>query len=249
MITVLTPCDINKTVIVPGGSYNDHLTRKGYSKDYAGNDLARAVAEPLDLRPSQLNGKVLQAHMSNQGYGYTTFVEYGGILKVRNAHQANLGVKVGKTVNPGDYLGTMDSTGNSTGDHTHWETWIKTGGAWLNVDPFNPANGIQIVNDPAQLVPLGEEAPEVPIPGRMPKLPEMEKVRTTAVVTKWVNVRGLPRANSADLGDMRPGEVWNVFKTYKDPSGNIWFAVVKDLTVGWVAAYFQGQTWVETVIE
>lgn len=263
MITVLAPCDFSKVVITD--DYAEHLARKGYNRDYAGTDLARAVPGSLELRPSQLNGKVLQAHFSSIGYGNTTFVEYGGILRVRNAHQKNLGVRVGQVVNPGDSLGTMDSTGNSTGDHTHWETWLKRGGVWQNVDPINPENEIMIVNDPALLQPLEGETPEAIPAEEMPELAVMAKVRTSSLISRWINVRSLPRASSSDLGDMRPGEVWEVFKTFKDTAGNVWFGVVgpstalgtgpstalrsaqDGLVVGWVAAYYQGQTWVEVV--
>ncbi len=245
MITVLAPCDLNKVVIVPGGSYADHIARKGYSRDYAGNDLARAVKEELTLRPSQWNGKVLQSMWSTIGYGNTTFVEYGGILRVRNAHQKNLGVKVGDIVNPSDYLGTMDSTGNSTGDHTHWEVWLKRDGAWHNVDPYDPRNGVKIVNNVADLQPLDGETPVVTPPAAPPVPENLAFVRTTKIVTTWINIRALPRVNSLDLGDMRPGEIWEFVKKYQDPAGNIWYAVIGGETIGWAAAYYQGQTWIE----
>lgn len=225
-------------------TWREHLARPGYKREYAGVDFA-GIEQPL--HGSQHNGHTLQAHFSSQGYGYTTFVEYAGILRIRNAHQKNLGVKVGDPVGLDTYLGTLDTTGNSTGNHTHFEVWIKRGGVWHNVDPFNPDNGILLTHNKSEIVPLdGEEAPPMP-EFEIPEIPELVKVTPTERVTKWINLRALPMLNSADLGDVRPGEVWEMFSSYTDVRGNVWFAVMKGNRIGWCAAYYSGEQWLREV--
>ena len=246
MITVLAPCDLNSVVITD--SWADHVARPGYYRDYAGTDYARSVSRALNLRGSQFNGKVTQAMWSNSGYGYTTFVDYNGILRIRNAHQKNLGVAVGQIVTPETYLGTMNSTGNSTGDHTHWEVWIKRNSKWTNIDPYNPSNGIQIVNTPEQLIPLDQGEIEMPLTTfTIPSIPSHQKVKTTSIVSKWVNIRELPKVNSLDWGDIKSGEQWDLVGVYEDAQKNIWFAICKDQRIGWAAAYYMGETWLQVV--
>lgn len=247
MITLLAPCDWNSIVITD--DWKEHIARPGYSRDYAGTDLARAVKNKLALRPSQLHGQVTQAMWSTAGYGYTTFVDYDGIVRIRNAHQENLGVKANQTVGPDDFLGWMDSTGNSTGDHTHWEVWLKRNNAWTNIDPLDPSNGIAIVNDPAQLVELDETdiTPKPATGFKLPEIPKLAQVTTTAMVRSWINLRTLPKTNSADIGDVKAGEVWEAVGWYTDGSGNVWYALKKDTRIGWAAAYYMGEIWLQPV--
>jgi hypothetical protein len=79
----------------------------------------------------------------------------------------------------------------------------------------------------------------------IPTFPIQVKVKTTPTVTAFLNVRSLPRANSYDLGNVYPGEVWQCVGASTDQLGNIWFALMKDKVIGWVAAYYNGQTWLE----
>jgi len=244
MITVQWPVDRNKVII--SSSWQDHLNRPGYNRAYAGTDLAGAE-QPL--RPSQFNGKILQAMWSTQGYGYTTFVEHGNLLRIRNAHQKNIAVSVGQIVNPQDFLGTLGTTGNSTGNHTHWEVWLKYDTGWRNIDPLDESMGIQIVNNTNELIPLGDDVPDsIPPPEfELPKIPELPNTKVTAKVTSWVNIRSLPKANSYDLGDIRPGDVCELCGYKVDSYGNIWFAIKKDDIVGWAAAYYNGQSWMQII--
>ena len=48
-----------------------------------------------------------------------------GELKLIYAHCKELKVKKGETVKQGDILGTVGSTGNSTGPHLHFEIRIN----------------------------------------------------------------------------------------------------------------------------
>ena len=90
MITVLWPCD--RAQVWLSSDWEDHVARPGYNRAYAGTDLA---GQEQPLRSSQCGGKVLQAMWSTQGYGFTVFVEYAGILRTRVAHLKNLEVEIG----------------------------------------------------------------------------------------------------------------------------------------------------------
>ena len=247
-ITVLWPTDRANVWI--SNTWLQHLARPGYNRVYAGTDLAGHG----QLRPSQYNGRLLQVMWSTQGYGYTDFAEYPAgnpILRIRNAHKVNNVIwQIGQIINPTDLLGEMDSTGNSTGSHDHFEVWLKRAGVWMNIDPLNAENGVQLVNDPGQLIPLdGTVVPPSPPVFTLPPIPTLARVKVTTRITSWINLRSLPTISpgSYDLGDVRPGEQWEVFGASTDKQGNIWLALKKDTKVGWAAGYFNGETWLELV--
>lgn len=66
------------------------------------------------------------------GYGNTVIVDHGGTLATLYAHQSRIAVKEGQTVNRGQTLGYVGSTGFSTGPHLHFE--VRVGGN--PVDPL-----------------------------------------------------------------------------------------------------------------
>ena len=55
------------------------------------------------------------------GYGKTIEITHGNGIMTRYAHLSSLGVAVGDTVDAGDRIGGMGSTGRSTGSHLHFE--------------------------------------------------------------------------------------------------------------------------------
>jgi murein DD-endopeptidase MepM/ murein hydrolase activator NlpD len=59
------------------------------------------------------------------GYGNLVVVEHGGGLSTAYAHQQRIYVSVGQQVGQGETLGEVDSTGNSTGPHLHFEVRIN----------------------------------------------------------------------------------------------------------------------------
>lgn len=228
--------------------WSEHMKRPGYNRAYAGTDLARSECP---LHGSQYGGKVLQSMMSTQGYGYTTFVEYSGeegaVLRIRNAHQKSLGVKVGDEVGPDTFLGTLDSTGASTGNHTHFEVWLKIGGQWLNIDPQDERYNVDLVYDVAKLVPLSGGIP-VPEPVYVPPVvPVLPKVKLTAAVASYLNLRADPFVGGRDIGNIYPGEVWEALASKQDNFTNIWLRVCKDTKIGWAAAYYNGEQFMEEV--
>ena len=67
---------------------------------------------------------------ANGGYGNVVYIDHGNGYQTRYAHQKYLNVKVGQTVKKGDILGYMGTTGNSTGNHVHFE--VRLNGNTLN---------------------------------------------------------------------------------------------------------------------
>lgn len=69
----------------------------------------------------------------NGSYGNVVYIDHGNGYQTRYAHQKYLNVKVGQTVKKGDVLGYMGTTGNSTGNHVHFEVRINGN----TVDPYD----------------------------------------------------------------------------------------------------------------
>ncbi|MBN2854365.1 M23 family metallopeptidase [Patescibacteria group bacterium] len=72
----------------------------------------------------------------NGGYGNTILINHGDGKKTRYGHLSVLYVKVGDSVEKGENIGAMGSTGRSTGPHLHFEVVI-------NGTRYNPLNYIK----------------------------------------------------------------------------------------------------------
>ncbi len=79
------------------------------------------------------NGKVVLIEKKMWGYGQSIVIDHGYGYKTRYAHLSKFEVKLGQTVNRGEVIGLVGSTGKSTGPHLHYEV-IKNG------DKLNPIN-------------------------------------------------------------------------------------------------------------
>ena len=66
-----------------------------------------------------------------QGYGNCIEIDHGNGLLTRYAHMSGYRATVGQIVSPGDIVGTIGSSGRSTGPHLHFEVRI-------NDRPVNP---------------------------------------------------------------------------------------------------------------
>jgi len=65
------------------------------------------------------------------GYGNCIEIDHGNGLVTRYAHMSAFRARLGQSVNPGDVIGAIGSTGRSTGPHLHFEVRI-------NDQPVNP---------------------------------------------------------------------------------------------------------------
>ena len=64
--------------------------------------------------------------------GNSTLIDHGWGLYTLYAHQDETLVDPGAAVSTGQVIGTVGSTGRSTGPHLHWELWLNG----INVDPM-----------------------------------------------------------------------------------------------------------------
>lgn len=94
-------------------------------------DIANRSAGPILAADS---GTVIGAGwLDNSGYGNRVMIDHGNGYVTLYAHLKSVQVSQGQTVNRGDVIGQMGSTGRSTGTHLHFE--IRQGGVLIN--PLN----------------------------------------------------------------------------------------------------------------
>lgn len=84
---------------------------------HAGMDID---GEKGDMLVAPANGVVLKAGWQG-GYGYLIEIDHGNGLKTRYGHLSKLEVNVGDTIQRGQLIGLIGSTGRSTGPHLHYE--------------------------------------------------------------------------------------------------------------------------------
>jgi len=98
---------------------------------HAGLDVGAASGSAILAAAS---GKVISAGYRG-GYGNTVMIDHGNGVVSLYAHQKSGGIKVsvGERVSKGERIGTVGSTGYSTGPHLHFEVRV-------NGTPKNPYN-------------------------------------------------------------------------------------------------------------
>ena len=95
-----------------------------------GIDLACDWGTPITAAKA---GKVTYAGWDITGYGWRVDV-YDGIDLERYAHLERIDVWLGQELAKGQQVGTVGSSGWSTGPHLHFEIWYQN----LPVDPLLP---------------------------------------------------------------------------------------------------------------
>ncbi len=93
---------------------------------HTGLDIAIATGTPIYASAS---GTVKFAGTQG-GYGKLVIIDHGNGYQTYYAHCSALYVSAGQTVNQGDNISAVGSTGNSTGPHVHFE--IRYNGNTLN---------------------------------------------------------------------------------------------------------------------
>jgi murein DD-endopeptidase MepM/ murein hydrolase activator NlpD len=105
-------------------------------KFHRGIDLA--APEGMTVVPA-LPGKVVSAGYES-GYGNTVLIEHEGGVQTRYGHLASINVKQGDVVTSENAIGTVGSTGHSTGPHLHFEV-MRMG---KQVDPMLSSNYLAV---------------------------------------------------------------------------------------------------------
>jgi murein DD-endopeptidase MepM/ murein hydrolase activator NlpD len=95
---------------------------------HPGIDIAGAAAGSINGAAivAAGSGTVISAGYRG-GYGYTVIIDHGNGVTTLYAHQQAGGIKVanGTKVEAGQRIGTVGSTGSSTGPHLHWEVRVN----------------------------------------------------------------------------------------------------------------------------
>lgn len=104
---------------------------QGYKFYHKGIDIANKGGGPILAADS---GRVTVAGWpDNYGYGNRVVIDHGNGYQTLYGHMSKVNVVAGQSVNRGDVIGSMGSTGRSTGVHLHFE--IRAGGGFQN--PLN----------------------------------------------------------------------------------------------------------------
>lgn len=98
---------------------------------HKGLDIANRSAPPI--LSADAGTVVVAGWPDNYGYGNRVIVDHGNGYRTLYAHMSRIHVVVGQTVNRGDQLGIMGSTGRSTGTHLHFEV-TRNG---VHLSPFS----------------------------------------------------------------------------------------------------------------
>lgn len=94
---------------------------------HAGTDFAAGGGAPIYAAAS---GSVVQAGW-NGGYGNYTCIYHGDNVSTCYGHQSSIAVSPGQHVSQGQRIGSVGTTGASTGNHLHFEVRV-------NGSPVNP---------------------------------------------------------------------------------------------------------------
>lgn len=105
-----------------------------FSWKHNGLDIANKIGTPIYAADAGVV-EISQGGY-NGGYGNTILINHGGGKKTRYGHASKLLVKKGETVEKGQMIALMGSTGRSTGPHLHFEVVI-------NGTRYNPLNYIK----------------------------------------------------------------------------------------------------------
>ncbi len=120
------------SMVWPTGPGTGGISR-GFSGSYAHNgiDIWGAHGTPIYAVDS---GVVVQVQYSDYAYGIMCLVDHGNGVMSRYAHNSSLNVALGDSVSQGQMIAGMGSTGNSTGNHLHFE--IILNGTTVDPAPY-----------------------------------------------------------------------------------------------------------------
>ncbi|MCL1967104.1 MAG: M23 family metallopeptidase [Fibromonadales bacterium] len=100
---------------------------KHYSEDHKAVDFAAAMNEPVFATAS---GKAI--FTGDKGdLGLVVEIDHGGGFITRYAHMSRLAIRTGNQIRKGEIIGFVGNTGNSSGEHLHYEILLND----KNMDP------------------------------------------------------------------------------------------------------------------
>lgn len=112
------------TANVQGGTmpYGRPLTNYTWMRGFTpgGHTGVDIAANPGDPIYASGGGTVVYAGWSSGGYGNVVVIAHGPVFSIYG-HMTSTGVSCGQQVTAGSVIGTVGSTGNSSGPHVHFE--------------------------------------------------------------------------------------------------------------------------------
>lgn len=102
----------------------------GVRRGHKGIDLAAPTGTPVYATADGIVGRADWF----SSYGLYISIDHGADLETRYAHLSRLAVAAGDTVQAGDVIGYVGSTGRSTGPHLHYE--VRVDGVAVNPIPY-----------------------------------------------------------------------------------------------------------------
>ncbi len=123
-----------RVTMTPGAFYPatalPFLPKELAAKPHAGFDIALPMGAPIKW--GQEEGVVEFAAFSKEGWGNRVVVRLPDGRKVAYSHLQTIAVRPGQKLKPGQLLGTVGSTGNSTGPHLDLTVYDKDGRPVIN---------------------------------------------------------------------------------------------------------------------
>lgn len=116
--------------LTPVGSYTFW---QGFSSYHTGIDLSASTGTPVYAAGG---GTVIFSGRNDYGYGNVVVIAHGSTFSLY-AHLSDYNTACGQNVAQGQVIGSVGSTGNSTGPHLHFEIWNA------NADPVNPCYSVR----------------------------------------------------------------------------------------------------------
>ena len=116
-------CPLNRGSFVVTAYYGDGRNHKGI-------DLGANRGTPIFA----VGGGTVTYAGYDSDFGYNVIVQHSNGINTRYAHASALSVSKGQVVSQGEMLGTVGSTGWSTGNHLHFEVIVN--GTRVNPAPY-----------------------------------------------------------------------------------------------------------------
>lgn len=167
-------------------------------------------------------------------YGNLTQIQHPDGVQTWYAHQTEIRVRVGDKVSPGSVIGTVGSTGNSTGPHLHFEVRVNGAHAdpraWLSGAPAVAAAGASSF-DPVLADQLRSELAEAEAAAAR------AEVEVAEIKSKLAEVSKRKQAADAEAAVARAAVAAHAREVYKTGVDPHWLLQAEAMSSGDLAAF------------
>ena len=118
---------------VNGGNITSRFGSRESIRNHTHKGIDIAASYGTDIK-SVAGGTVEFAGYNSGGYGNLVIIDHGNGIKTYYGHCSKVCVKAGQYVEAGEVIAKVGSTGNSTGNHCHFE--IRVNGTQINPEKY-----------------------------------------------------------------------------------------------------------------